>query len=82
MSDYQAEREVQEALRVADMTPDERFEWLRDNWGRLQRAGTSALADKMPVENTARCFATIEEKNRFDEKREIELALLIRATAR
>ena len=36
LSDYQMERELQEALRVQDMTPAARWQWLQEEWGRLQ----------------------------------------------
>ena len=34
MSDHQAERELQEALRVQGMTSEARWHWLKENWGR------------------------------------------------
>ena len=76
MSDYQADRELQEALRVQTMSPEERYQWLTDTWGRLQREASLFLADLPPQAATARCYASMEEKNRFDEDREIGFALL------
>jgi hypothetical protein len=75
LSEYQAEREVREALRVAAMTPAERYSWLKENWGRLQDSGSLLFAGSMPRQAAARCYASLEEKNRFDEQREIERAL-------
>lgn len=75
MADYQADREVQEALRVQSMSPEERFQWLTETWGRLQDEGSALFADLPRQAGTARCFASFEEKNRFDEERELKLAL-------
>lgn len=75
MADYQVEREVQEALRVSAMSSSERFKWLTENWDPLQ-AAVNVLYAKLPKQvATARCYTTIEEKNRFDEDREIDLAI-------
>lgn len=75
MASYQAGRELAEALAVQAMSSSERYLWLQNIWGRLQ-AGASALqADRPPSRPTARAFATPEEKNRFDEDRELALAL-------
>jgi hypothetical protein len=79
MSDYQSERELQEALRVQGMTPAARLVWLQDTWGRLQD-GASLLFGNMPAQHgTARCYASPVEKNRFDEEREINRALHMRS---
>lgn len=75
MSDHQAERELQEALRVQGMTPAARWHWLQETWGRLQMSATFLAAIDQPLPGAARCYATLEEKNRFDEDREIRQAL-------
>jgi len=77
-ADYQAQRELQVALRVQQMAPHEFSRWLKEAWGDLQGHGNPALArNPDPVIATARCFGTQEEKNHYDEQREIEQALLI-----
>ncbi len=75
MSDHQAERELQEALRVQGMTPAARWLWLQENWGRLQDGAALLGSDDQSKPDTARCYATLEEKNRFDEDRELSQAL-------
>jgi hypothetical protein len=75
MSDHQAERELQEALRVQGMTSDARWQWLQETWGRLQDGAAMLGSDDQPTPGTARCYATLEEKNRFDELRELKQAL-------
>lgn len=75
MSDHQVEREVQEALRVQGMTPAARWQWLQHTWGRLQDSATFLLPNDQPAHGGARCYASLDEKNRFDEDREIRQAL-------
>jgi len=75
MSDHQAERELQEALRVQGMTPAARWLWLQEAWGRLQDSATLLSQHAQPMPGAARSFATPDEKNRFDEDREIKQAL-------
>lgn len=75
MSDYQAARELQEALRVQQMTPSARFAWLQKTWGRLQDSASFLNADARRTSAAARCYATLEEKNRFDDERELQQAL-------
>ncbi len=75
MSDHQAERELQEALRVQGMTPAARWLWLQENWGRLQDGAALVGSDDQATPGAARCYATLEEKNRFDEARELSQAL-------
>ncbi len=71
----QEERELAEALRVQAMSAVERSAWVRDVWGRVQR-NAAALQTHAPThEPTARSYATMEEKNRFDEERELAFAL-------
>jgi len=78
MSDYQAERELQEALRVYQMTPAARFTWLQETWGRLQDSAAFFNADARRASAAARCYATMDEKNRFEDERELRQALQIR----
>ena len=75
MADYQARRELAEALAVQAMSSDERYLWLKNIWGRLQAGAAALQADRPPAHPTARAFATPEEKNRFDEDRELAIAL-------
>lgn len=75
MADYQVDRELQEALRVQSMSPQERFQWLTQTWGRLQDGASSLFADFPQQAGMARCYASFEEKNRFDEERELKFAL-------
>ncbi len=75
MSDHQAERELQEALRVQAMTPAQRWQWLQDVWGRLQDSASLLSTSNQPAPGAARSYATWEEKNQFDDDREIQQAL-------
>ena len=77
MSDYQAAREVQEALQVQQMPPAERFAWLQENWGRLQNSVSLFNANVQHPPAAARCYATMDEKNRFEDERELRQALKI-----
>ena len=71
----QEERELAEALRVQAMSPAERSAWLDEVWGRVQR-NAAALQTHAPAhEPTARSYATMDEKNRFDEERELAFAM-------
>lgn len=83
MSAYQEERELAEALRVQTMSPQERSQWLRDNWGPLQAQAASFFSYWKPDgEPRAMHFATLDEKNRFDEQREIERAVRLAISRR
>jgi len=75
MANYQAGRELAEALAVQAMSSHERYLWLKNIWGRLQAGADALQADRPPTRPTARAFATPEEKNRFDEDRELAFAL-------
>ena len=75
LSDYQAERELQEALRVQAMTEQARWLWLQETWGRLQDSAAGLLPVDPSIAGAARCYATLNEKNQFDEEREIRQAL-------
>lgn len=75
MSDHQANREVKEAMRFGTMSPSDKYVWLTENWDPLQAAASSLYSRLPQGVATVRYFATPEEKNRFDEDREIERAL-------
>lgn len=75
MARYQAGRELAEALAVQAMSSEERYLWLHNVWGRLQASASVLLAERPATRPTARAFATPEEKNRFDEDRELAFAL-------
>ncbi len=76
MSTHQEQRELAEALRVQAMMPFERSKWLASRWGELQRQAASFHRDLPPSPvAAARHFATLDEKNQFDEERETERAL-------
>ena len=74
MARYQAGRELAEALAVQAMSSEERFLWLHKVWGRLQASAGVLHAGRPATRPTARAFATPEEKNRFDDDRELALA--------
>jgi hypothetical protein len=75
LADYQAKRELAEALRVQSMSPAERFKWLEQTWGRLQDDATALFMRTASKKGTSRCFASLAEKNRFDEDREVQAAI-------
>ncbi len=78
MSEYQADRELAEALRVQRMSPPEFSDWLTSTWGGLQRQANTMYASVSRTSiGQARHFKTLEEKNRFDEKRETEFAVAV-----
>ena len=71
----QEDRELVEALRVQAMPDQQRGPWLESVWGRVQRNAAyfrTHAADHPPG---ARQFSTLEEKNRFDEARELAFAM-------
>ncbi len=78
MSAHQEQRELSEALRVQAMMPYERSMWLDSTWGALQSQAQGFHQDLKPASLRAvRHFATMDEKNRYDEERETEQALLL-----
>lgn len=79
MSDYQADRELAEALRVQRMKPNQRGKWLRDSWGRLQEQANSLYAGLPRRSMGAQHFRTLEEKNIADRRTETEFALRVAA---
>lgn len=71
----QEDRELAKALRVQGMTQAQRSAWLTQVWGSMQR-NTAAFYARQPAHQpTARSFATPEEKNKFDEARELDFAV-------
>jgi transcriptional regulator with XRE-family HTH domain len=75
MSAHQQQRELIEALRVQDMSPTERSQWLSSAWGRLQQQATSIHRDLKHKNLRVRHFATLDAKNRHDDEQEIKNAL-------
>ncbi len=71
----QENSELLEALRVQAMPPSERSAWLRDVWGKVQRNSAAFFVHAPEQVPTARSYATLDEKNRFDEARELAFAL-------
>jgi hypothetical protein len=71
----QEDRELQEALRVQAMTDEQRSTWMRTVWDRVQRNAQALRVHAPEHQPTARCYASMEEKNRFDDARELEFAL-------
>ena len=71
----QENSELAEALRVQAMSVAERSAWLANVWGKVQRSAEAFLSNAPELVPTARCYASPEEKNRFDEARELAFAL-------
>jgi|GEM_PF-2392177 hypothetical protein len=69
---FQRDREVAMAVCVQSMKPRNRFKWLSESWGALQR---HPLAQPVHRKVSARHFESIAEKNRHDEALEIAGAL-------
>lgn len=67
--------ELLEALRVQAMSTSERSAWLRDVWGKIQRDAAAFFVHAPEQVATARSYATLDEKNRFDEARELAFAV-------
>ncbi len=75
MDAHQPDTELLEALRVQAMSQSQRSEWLHNVWGRVQRNAQAFLANAPDYQPTARSYASLEEKNRFDEVRELAFAM-------
>ena len=69
---FRRDRDVEMAVRVQAMKPRNRFKWLSESWGRLQR---QPLAQPARRKVSARHFESIADKNRHDEALEIAAAL-------
>jgi transcriptional regulator with XRE-family HTH domain len=77
-SNHQADRELAEALRVQCLPPLEFARWLSSTWDRLQQ-DANRLYSGMPRPGAghSRSFRTIEEKNRFDARRDTQFAIAV-----
>lgn len=82
LSAHQSDRELAVAIRVRQMNPTQFSRWLDVEWGRVQTLANAALPEASPALGTARCFATLAEKNRHDEDKELATALMLAATRR
>ena len=71
----QEDRELLEALHVQAMSPAQRSAWLKAMWDRVQRNSEALQANAPEHQPTARSYASMDEKNRFDEARELQFAL-------
>ena len=71
----QESAELAEALRVQAMSATERSAWLRNVWGKVQRSASAFSVNRPEHVPTARSYATFEEKNHFDEARELAFAM-------
>lgn len=71
----QQDTELAEALHVQAMTHLQRSAWLENVWGRAQRNAQAFMANAPEHEPTARSYASFEEKNRFDDERELAFAI-------
>lgn len=68
-------RELAQALRVQTMPDDQRDQWMVHEWGRAQRQAGLFRLQLPPHQPGARSFATLDEKNAFDEARELAFAM-------
>ena len=75
MSLDQETAELTQALRVQAMSDAERSAWLENVWGKVQQDANAFRAHAPSREHTARSYATLEEKNRFEEARELAFAM-------
>ena len=71
----QEDRELVEALRVQAMSDHQRSVWLKSVWGRVQRNAAHFQTSAVVHLGGARHFSTPEEKNKFDEARELVFAM-------
>ena len=75
-SRHQMARELEEALRVKAMGPEEFSAWLETMMPPLQALADHALKTEFEIfPPSARCFGSVEEKNRHDQARELSRAL-------
>jgi hypothetical protein len=79
LNEFQLRREIEQAVKVQKMAPDERLLWLEEHWGRLQESSNLMLAGLPATPRRARHFATFSEKNEYDQARELERALQFQA---
>ena len=71
----QEDRELAEALGVQAMSDQQRGLWLESVWGKVQRNAAHFRTNAFDHPPGARQFSTLEEKNRFDEARELAFAM-------
>ena len=71
----QEDRELAEALGVQAMSDQQRGLWLESVWGKVQRNAAHFRTNALDHPPGARQFSTLEEKNRFDEARELAFAM-------
>lgn len=72
-----ADQELAEAVRVHFMSPTELRNWLAKNWWPLQEADSKRYEGVELPARTVWHFKTMEEKNRYDEQRNIEIEAAI-----
>ena len=75
MYSTQEASELAEALRVQSMSVAERSAWLATTWGKVQRSADAFSVNAPDRVPDARSYASPEEKNRFDEARELAFAM-------
>ena len=71
----QEDRETAEALSVQAMPHNQRSLWLESVWGKVQRNAAHFRSNVAVHPGGARHFSTLEEKNKFDEARELAFAM-------
>ncbi len=78
MSAHQADRELEQALRVQSLSGRTYSRWLQASWGRLQTQGNELFANAPPPpRREVFHFKTMAEKNRFDADLETARAMQI-----
>lgn len=78
MSAHQADRELEQALRVQSLSGRAYSRWLQSSWGRLQTQGNELFANAPPPpRREVFHFKTMAEKNRFDADLETARAMQI-----
>jgi hypothetical protein len=70
----QEERELAQAILVQHMSPEDRAAWWSKEFAAVQ-ASAQLMMPYFPVRPGAISFATMAEKNRYDEKRELDEAM-------
>lgn len=83
MSRHQERQELLEALRVCAMPEAAFSQWLRQSLDPLQQLANPALdAESTSWIASARCFRSHDEKQRFDETRELARAVQLALSRR
>lgn len=76
MSQHQGKQALREALRVCAMPEAAFSQWLKKSLDPLQQLANPALdAERTSWIASARCFRSHDEKQRFDETRELARAV-------